>query len=584
MTALLARQRVDSIWVAASRMGPKVDQLLRVLVEAGRQQPIFTLLPSQHEALRSRLLDPAQVAVVLQMPTSAGKTLLAELAIAQVYGAYGSGARIAYVTPTRALCTQVRRSLQEDLGPIGIPVSAAGGAFEDDPYELDLLQETDGVVVSTPEKLDLLLRAHPDWAAGLRLVVVDEAHTLHERGRGARLELLLANLRREQPQARLLLLTPFIENAKQIAEWLGEDRATPIAVHWRPSRLLLGVPTFSGRGAVRRCTIAWVEPHRDGEGPPSLTFAVEGKAGSTARGRVVRLAQHFQEHGTVLGMFAGSRVEAEEAAQEAQASAPRLSSLSPALRVAIASAEEELGAESLLADCLRHGIAWHHSALSPLLRYLIEDQVRAGNIRFIAATTTLAQGMNFPVASVLIHSVNKPEGGGRLSATEFWNIAGRAGRVGLADEGLVVFANEKAEETRNQYRRHLNAAVVSALLQALDQGIPEDPKEAYQQVEELRPFLQFVAHAVVTLGYRQAVDQFEETLQASLAFYAAGSRERSSSATSRPACWRWPTSRASGASPSTTSTPLFAATACWRPGLALCCAVALTGSPTSSTP
>jgi hypothetical protein len=134
--------------------------------------------------------------------------------------------------------------------------------------------------------------------------------------------------------------------------------------------------------------------------------------------------------------------------------------------------------------------------------------------------------MNFPVASVLIHSVNKPEGGGRLSATEFWNIAGRAGRVGLADEGLVVFANEKAEETCNQYRRHLNAAVVSALLQALDQGIPEDPKEAYQQVEELRPFLQFVAHAVVTLGYRQAVDQFEETLQASLAFYAAGSRER----------------------------------------------------------
>jgi len=95
------------------------------------------------------------------MPTSTGKTLLAEFAIAQAFEAYKGQARVVYLTPTRALATQIRRTLSEDLRPLGIDVSTAGSAFEEDPYELNLLQMSDGVVVATPEKMDLMLRAHP---------------------------------------------------------------------------------------------------------------------------------------------------------------------------------------------------------------------------------------------------------------------------------------------------------------------------------------------------------------------------------------------------------------------------------------
>src|SRR5690606_1184391 len=139
----------------------RLDQLIDELVDAARSRPIFSLLPSQQEALRKSLLDPMRVAVVLQMPTSSGKTLLAEFSIVQAFEAYRGQARVAYVVPTRALATQIRRTLSEDLRPLGIEVAAAGSAFEEDPYELQLLESTDGVVVSTPEKLDLLLRAHP---------------------------------------------------------------------------------------------------------------------------------------------------------------------------------------------------------------------------------------------------------------------------------------------------------------------------------------------------------------------------------------------------------------------------------------
>src|SRR5208282_321024 len=114
---MLLQLRIDSIWVSGMNISERIDQLIRELTREGREHPIFSLLPSQHDALRQRLPDPTQVAVVLQMPTSAGKTLLAEFAMLQTFEAYKDGTRIVYVTPTRALATQVRRTLAEDLGP-----------------------------------------------------------------------------------------------------------------------------------------------------------------------------------------------------------------------------------------------------------------------------------------------------------------------------------------------------------------------------------------------------------------------------------------------------------------------------------
>lgn len=516
VSVILWRLRADSIWVGTQGISDRVDQLVRALSGAARERPIFTLLPSQHEALRSRLLDPAQIAVVLQMPTSTGKTLLAELAIAQVFGAYREGARVAYICPTRALAAQVRRTLAEDLGPLGVRVSAAGAAFEEDPYELALVTQEDGVVVTTPEKLDLLVRVHPDWAAGLRLIVVDEAHLLGDGERGARLELLLANLRREQPDARLLLLTPFVQNARAIAEWLGDERGAPIEVHWRPSRLLLGAASIEGRGKQRAVCVEWREPHGPGPVQRALRLATDGTPIGTATERVTFLRRRLTPLGVVLGMFSGSRSIAEDAAREAAQEAREIP-LTPALRVALAAVEHDYGVDSTLAYCLRRGVAFHHSALSPLVRGLIEDQLREGVLRYVAATTTLAQGMNFPVATVIIHSVKRPWGGGALSAAELWNIAGRAGRVGLAEEGLVVFATDEATKDRDHYTALLNEEVVSALLTAAKEADRADLKAAYRDHPALRPFLQYLNHAVSTQGARRAWAQQEELVQSSLA-------------------------------------------------------------------
>ncbi|NLX96636.1 MAG: DEAD/DEAH box helicase [Rhodopirellula sp.] len=513
--------RASSIWVQAKGISQRIDKLLAELARTGREQPVFSLLPAQQDALRQSLLDQSRVAIVLQMPTSTGKTLLAEFSIAQTFDAYRGTSRVVYVVPTRALATQVRRTLTEDLRPLGISVAAAGSAFEEDPYELNLLQSSDGVVVATPEKLDLLLRSHPEWFTDLRLVIVDEAHLMQDKERGARLELLLANLRREQPDARLLLLTPFMDNAKEVAEWLSRERPGTVSVHWRPTRILLGMAKIAGAGKNRSLSVSWKDPYSPDKAPRPLVMPTNVKAkdvGSNLQ-RTLFLADTFKDLGTALALFSASPADAEDAAVRHADLRPLIPSdrRRPELRVAIALARHEFGSESRLAHCLQRGVAFHHSSLSPILRYLIEDQVRDGVLSFVAATSTLAQGMNFPVATIVVHSVHKPYGGGNFTSSEFWNMAGRAGRVGMVEKGLVLFADPKHQQHLDRYSKSLTESLRSALLLIVDQIQLNQPlKDMYREHATLRPFIQYLAHAAARSSPSDAIANLEALIQQSL--------------------------------------------------------------------
>lgn len=517
---VLWKLRTDSVWVSGRGISDRIDRLLDELVKAERERQVFSLLPSQQDAIRQSLLDPARIAVVLQMPTSAGKTLLAEFAILQAFEAYKNDTRVVYIVPTRALATQVHRTLIGDLRPLGIDVATASSAFEEDPFETQVLLQATGIIVLTPEKLDLILRAHPTWLDSLRLVVVDEAHLLKEKGRGVRLELLLANLRREQPHVRLLLLTPFIENAGEIASWLGGVRGLSVTVQWRPARLLLGFCEVVGPRRDRAVEIEWRDPYAKGSDPLPVRLSIPSFASRSTRDRVVLLAEHLKDVGTILGLCSASREDAELAAKAIADTRDVLpeEKRPAALRLAIALTRAEYGEDSALAYCLERGTAFHHSALSSMLRFLVEDQVRARSIDFIMATTTLAQGMNFPVAVVLVHSVHRPYGGGPMDPAEFWNIAGRAGRVGLVDRGLVVFAGANHRDHFERYSSALSGSIRSALLAALV-SLPRvgTLKELYRRHEELRPFIQYLGHAAATMSPATAMASLEELLQASLA-------------------------------------------------------------------
>ena len=205
------------------------------------------LWKSQRAALEGGLLEANPPGFVVRMPTSAGKTRVAELAILRHLTKSGDRTRAVYVAPYRALADEVENSLQDTFSDLGFQVSSVLGTFEVDEFDDYLLQMTD-ILVATPEKLTLLMRTRPEYLDDVGIVVLDEGHVIDDATRGARYEFLLTNLRnRLGTEAQMLFISAVIqeENARDFAEWLGKSRQSLIATDWRPTRQSLGILRWS---------------------------------------------------------------------------------------------------------------------------------------------------------------------------------------------------------------------------------------------------------------------------------------------------------------------------------------------------
>ena len=145
--------------------------------------------------------------------------------------------------------------------------------------------------------------------------------------------------------------------------------------------------------------------------------------------------------------------------------------------------ERELYPEVLLRSLLRNRIAYHHAGLPPRVRVALEDAIRAGYIDYVFATTTLAEGVNFPFATVVVQSLalreapqlGRPSRYQPVTPRVFWNLAGRAGRPGYDKEGQVILFEpslglEKISFVLNDYLNPEMTAtqpVRSAIVQAV---------------------------------------------------------------------------------------------------------------------
>lgn len=199
-------------------------------------EPTFTLNPPQAEIVARGLLTSG-FNCVLQMPTGAGKTWLAEQAIDSVLRA---GARAIYLTPLRALANELverwsRRFEGQDVGVF----TGEYGPRQTYPVPFDRAR----LLIMTPERLDACTRhwrSHWGWLPEVSVLVVDELHLLGERHRGPRLEGALMRARRLNPFLQVIGLSATLGNRAELAEWLGgvhyESSWKPIPIEWRCAR------------------------------------------------------------------------------------------------------------------------------------------------------------------------------------------------------------------------------------------------------------------------------------------------------------------------------------------------------------
>jgi hypothetical protein len=473
----------------AATWGRLWERYLKALIVANR--PLIQVWPSQRAALDAGLVDAAARNMVVTMPTSAGKTHIAEWAILHALSPRPGDenrwwlvSRLAvYIVPTRALAAQVERHLAESLELLGLRVSSLFGGAEHVRYEMQLLDFTD-VLVVTSEKLDLLLRNMPELTSRLELVLVDEGHTIDRSERGLRLEMLLTRIRRTAPSARLLLLSAVLPNGEDLARWLDTDAdaANLASINWSPSRLRMGV--FSWRGRDIDGQQGTIDYGNSGNGefflPRVLTrhkkrvnlFPEAPKEVAAA------LALHFDRLGPVL-IAQPTKVKARAVAKalgEAlnREGAPKLGATDGSLSAEVLQRRVEaydeigrhIGSNHELAVMVLRGYAYHHAEVPQAVRNCLERAYRNGALRVLCATSTLSQGMNLPTKTVLVPDTWRGQGE-QVSVRDFWNTAGRAGRAGRETEGHVVLIAKDARAAQKLRRRYLDRDNIEPVLSTL---------------------------------------------------------------------------------------------------------------------
>jgi helicase len=222
------------------------------------------LNPAQQDVVDHGLLSSG-FNCVLQLPTGAGKTWLAERAIEDVLR---MGGRAVYLTPLRALATELLSRWQSAFS--GYEVGVFTGEFgqgREYPVPFSKAQ----LLIMTPERLDACTRrwrSHWSWLTEVDLLVVDELHLLGEPGRGPRLEGALSRVRRLNPFLHIVGLSATLGNPGELADWFD---GVHFQNNWRPIPITWSVRTF--KRAIDKPGLLVEEVKRCvGSGGQSLVF------------------------------------------------------------------------------------------------------------------------------------------------------------------------------------------------------------------------------------------------------------------------------------------------------------------------
>lgn len=417
------------------------ELFIATLLRRGRAE--IDLWPSQIDAA-TRALNLADNMVV-SLPTSAGKTRVAELCILACLAA---GRRVVFVTPLRALSAQTEVTLQRTFQPLGKTVSSLYGAIGVSDVDEDFLRESD-IIVATPEKLDFALRNDPEFLDTVGLVVLDEGHMIGLTEREVRYEVQIQRLLRrgDAKSRRIVCLSAILPDGDELQDftaWLtGDQDDGLIKMDWRPTRLRYGEVEWRGDHARLEISIGSEKP-----------FVPKFLSASLPKGRKTRFfpcdqrelciatawAMLADKHSVLI--FCPQRRSVEPFAKAIVDLASRGSIASalehhPAvLANAIAIGTEWLGDDSPVLACLKLGVAIHHGALPTPYRKEVERLLRDGVLRVTVSSPTLAQGLNLSATTLIFHGLMRAAE--PIDIAEFRNVVGRAGRAYVDVEGLVL--------------------------------------------------------------------------------------------------------------------------------------------------
>lgn len=407
----------------------------------------FTLDPFQRTAISSIERNES---VLVSAHTSAGKTVVAEYAIAQCLR---DGQRVVYTSPIKALSNQKYREMAADFGDVGLMTGDV------------TINPSASCLVMTTEILRSMLYRGSEIMREVAWVIFDEIHYMRDSERGVVWEETIILLPRK---VRYVFLSATIPNAMQFAQWIAHTHSQPCHVvytDFRPTPLQHYLFPAGGdgihlvvdeRGTFREDNFQKaMGALAEGRGEdPAAADSGRNKKGQTKKGgqkgpsdiyKIIKMIM-LKNYNPVI-VFAFSKKECEGLALQMSKlefnTDDEKTMVSTVFNNAIGALSEEdrqLPQIEHILPLLRRGIGIHHGGLLPILKEVIEILFQEGLIKVLFATETFSIGLNMPAKTVVFTAVRKWDGKEfrNLSSGEFIQMSGRAGRRGLDDRGIVI--------------------------------------------------------------------------------------------------------------------------------------------------
>lgn len=445
----------------------------------------FPLDPFQQHAIAAISRDEN---VLVTAKTGSGKTLVGEYQIAH---SLKKGRRVFYTTPIKSLSNQKFHDLKGMFPSVGIMTG-----------DLKFCPDADVVIMTTEILRNLLFKKDsPTQELGpmadlsindLDAVVFDECHYINDRDRGAVWEETMILLPRE---VNLVLLSATVDAPEIFAGWLGELKRKQIhliSTQYRIVPLLHGVyqkdelvTIMDNRETFNmekyKAWIRWYE-HDAKAGDKHKEKVADRKAGGydapvVARGDSIKAYKHQMNeliarlnNTTLLPalFFVFSRKGCERYADSVEHTLLDSSDTASVKHILnfhlhrYGETVTKLPQYHVLTKLLERGIAFHHSGLVPVLKEIVEILFGRGFVKLLFATETFAVGINMPTKTVVFTGYRKyddvSDGMRMLNTDEYIQMAGRAGRRGKDDKGLVLYLPDKRPEDVESIHRMMTGS------------------------------------------------------------------------------------------------------------------------------
>ena len=401
----------------------------------------FKLDDFQQEAIKN-IQDGKSVVVCA--PTGAGKTCIAQSAI---HLALENGQRIFYTTPLKALSNQKFHDFSTQYGTEKVGLLTGDTTINRDAQ----------IVVMTTEVFRNMLYGTTfgsltDNLKDVKYVVLDEVHYMNDESRGTVWEESIIYC---PTNIQIIALSATVQNSRQLTDWINtvHSKTEHIYTDFRPVPLRFFYYDSSKPNTVL--------PLMTPEGALNKKIRPESKykyfnSKKSIKNPCTDIVLALQEKNMLPCIyFTFSRKKCDENAIKCSS----IDLLTKEESIKAAQMVDEYIAENPYLynnphiELVKRGIASHHAGLLPGWKNLVERMFQNGLIKVVFATETLAAGINMPARTTIISSISKrtDEGHRILTANEFLQMSGRAGRRGMDEIGYVVIVGTPFQSPEEVY-------------------------------------------------------------------------------------------------------------------------------------